>query len=423
MASAVNDAGARQRYALISADTHAGASIQDYKAYLPAKWHDEFDAWSSSFSDAWGDIDGDGDENLRLGTSSFMSPVNWDSDRRVRDLESNGIVAEVIFPNTVPPFYPSGSLTAAAPQSREEYAARWAGIQAHNRWLADFCAQTPNRRAGIAQIFLDDVDQAVAEVRWAKEHGLRGVLLPGDHHARVVNVYYPKLDALWQVCEELAMPIHRHGAVVAEAEGPETGVASPAIGLLEAGMFGQRVYGQLVLAGVFDRFPGLQLVFAETRIAWIPTMLANLDGYVRQAGYAGSITNMFAGKAVARLERLPSEYFPTNCHAGTFFADNDVDVFHQLGVDRLMWGADYPHHEGTWPHTSLAIRRNFASVPEHEVRQLTSINAATLYDLDLEYLQSLADRVGPTPDEVAVPLDVADFPDSPCPSFDARFVA
>lgn len=412
-----------RRYVLVSADTHAGASIRDYKEYLPSRWHESFDAWAATFSDAWGDIDRDGDEDLRLGTSSFLSPANWDSDRRLRDLESDGVVAEVIFPNTVPPFYPSGSLTAAAPRTQEEYEARWAGIQAHNRWLADFCAQTPHRRAGIAQIFLDDVDQAVAEICWAKEHGLRGVLLPGDHHAKVVNVYYPKLDAVWAVCEELAMPIHRHGAVVAEAEGPDTGVASPAIGLLEAGMFGQRVFGQLVLAGVFDRFPELQLVFAETRIAWIPTMLANLDSYVRQAGYVGSITNMFAGKAVSRLKRLPSEYFPTNCRVGTFFADNDVDVFHQLGVDRLMWGADYPHHEGTWPYTDLALRRNFANVAEHEVRQLTSINAAKVYDLDLDYLQSLADRVGPRPEDVAVPLDIADFPDSPCPSFDARFVA
>ena len=60
------------------------------------------------------------------------------------------------------------------------YELRWAGLKAHNRWLADFCAETPGRRAGMAQIFLNDVDDAVAEIVWAREHGLfGGILLPG----------------------------------------------------------------------------------------------------------------------------------------------------------------------------------------------------------------------------------------------------
>ena len=59
-----------------------------------------------------------------------------------------GIAAEVVFPNTIPPFFPSGSLLAPMP-SNEEFDRRWAGLQAHNRWLADFCADTPGRRAGI----------------------------------------------------------------------------------------------------------------------------------------------------------------------------------------------------------------------------------------------------------------------------------
>ena len=99
----------------------------------------------------------------------------------MRDLEADGIAAEVIFPNTVPPFFPGGALvTQAPPADAHDLELRWAGLQAHNRWLADFCARTPGRRAGIAQILLHDVDASVEEIRWAHDHGLTGgILLPG----------------------------------------------------------------------------------------------------------------------------------------------------------------------------------------------------------------------------------------------------
>ena len=95
---------------------------------------------------------------------------NWDSDRRLAELEADGIVAEVIFPNTIPPFYPEPSLDrASCPGPTEgDLELRWAGLRAHNRWLADFCAAAPGRRAGIVQIMLHDVDAAVAEVGWAR---------------------------------------------------------------------------------------------------------------------------------------------------------------------------------------------------------------------------------------------------------------
>ena len=85
------------------------------------------------------------------------------------------MVGEVIFPNTVPPLFPSFVLFAPPP-SAADYERRRAGIQAHNRWLEDFCSRAPKRRAGIGQIFLNDVDEAIEDVKWTKEHGLRGGL-------------------------------------------------------------------------------------------------------------------------------------------------------------------------------------------------------------------------------------------------------
>src|SRR3990167_3627646 len=149
-------------YVLISCDAHAGADMLDYKPYLERRFHDEFDAWAASYhEDAWGKLDEEvscaDDPNVKLGISSFLSPYNWESDTRIAHMDSDGITAEVVFPNTVPPFYPRSIINAPAPGNAEEYRLRWEGVKAHNRWLADFCAQAPGRRAGMAQVFLYDV--------------------------------------------------------------------------------------------------------------------------------------------------------------------------------------------------------------------------------------------------------------------------
>ena len=127
--------------------------------------------------------------------------------------DADGVVGEVIFPNTVPPFFPSFVLFARPPKP-EEYEHRLAGIQAHNRWLEDFCGRYPERRAGIGQIFLNDIDDAIEDVKWIKEHGLRGGILlptvpPDVDWIKPLN--HPDYDRLWAVCQDLEVPVNCHG--------------------------------------------------------------------------------------------------------------------------------------------------------------------------------------------------------------------
>ena len=118
-----------------------------------------------------------------------------------------------MFPNTVPPFYP-GFVLFAGPPKPEDYAHRRAGLQAHNRWLVDFCASRPGTRAGIGQIFLNDVDDAIEDATWIKEHGLRGgVLLPNvaPDVKWVKPLYDPYYDPLWAACQDMDIPVTLHG--------------------------------------------------------------------------------------------------------------------------------------------------------------------------------------------------------------------
>jgi hypothetical protein len=78
---------------------------------------------------------------------------------------------------------------------------------------------------------------------------------------------------------------------------------------------------------------------------------------------------------------------------------------HEIGVDRIMWGQDYPHIEGTYPYTTEALRNTFAGIDTDEVARMVGLNAASVYGFDLAKLAPVAERVGPTVEEVRVPLD------------------
>ena len=119
----------------------------------------------------------------------------------------------------------------------------------------------------------------------------------------------------------------------------------------------------------------------------------------------------------------PSEYFERQVHLGaSFLPQGDCAVRHEVGLDRIMWGSDYPHVEGSYPYTREHLRLTFEGVPEDEIQQMVGLNAARVYGFDLEKLAPIAARVGPTKAEVALPLDRAAVPKQAykCPAFENK---
>ncbi|MEI2697507.1 MAG: amidohydrolase family protein [Microthrixaceae bacterium] len=92
-------------------------------------------------------------------------------------------------------------------------------------------------------------------------------------------------------------------------------------------------------------------------------------------------------------------------------APSDAAAREVVGADRMMWGSDYPHNEGTFPHTREALRQRFSDVDEAAMRMLLADNAAALYGFDLDALAPIAARVGPTVGELRVPL--TELPEDP----------
>lgn len=386
------------RYVVISTDTHAGADLLDYKPYLPTRLHDEFDAWAKTYVSPFDD--------LIIATAKR----NWDHDMRISEMDADGVAAEVLLPNTVPPFFPTTpNITISLPKTQREFELRWAGVQAHNRWQIDFCSLAPARRRGLIQIFPNDIDAALNEIRWGADHDcFGGVLLPavspGD--PEVAPLFHTRYEPLWALCAELDLTIVQHagaGSPVMPMDQP----ASNAVLVTEMALWAQRTLGHLILAGVFERYPTLRFVPTEQGTLWVLQQLAVLDAMVpTMKSEAGNRTyGMFGGSSVDSLTLTPSEYAQRNCYLASELAPFDAPMIDFLGADHIMWGSDYPHEEGFAPESALALRWALHDRSESECRQILAGNAGRLYRFDLDALTPVAAKIGPAVSDVHTPLE------------------
>lgn len=371
------------RVAVISVDGHMKPSWAAYRDYLDPAWRERYDAWVGAIS----------------GTPDFChaelgQAAQWEPKKRVADLEAQGVVAEVVFPNGVTPF--AGAEGAAC----DPEAIR-AGYRAHNRWLADACAEVPGRIFPQALIDFGDIDAAVEEIHAARENGFVGVvmppLLPGTPGSRYF--FDPALDPIWAACVETGLPLSQHGGSGAPRYEPQ-GLAAFLVLATEHSFFSGRSLWQLILGGVFDRFPALKVAYVETETWWLRPVMELLDGRDR----LGDDWAKAAGRPGSRpYSRLPSDYLRTNIWMGLSpftkgAADNMRDGPERglITTSNAMIGADYPHPETALPWLRNTVEQFAASseVGVEAARRVICGNAARLYGIDLGPLEPLMARVG-----------------------------
>lgn len=304
-----------------------------------------------------------------------------DPARHLEELAADGVVADVIFPDgsqqNGPPF-----LAASGPGAvGADHALQSVGAWAYNRWLADFVSHAPGRLGGVALMTIHDVEDAVAQVRWAKEHGLRGVLLPagvGD----LPFYHHPRYEPIWSVCEELELPLHTHVGSATPDYGDLPG--SLTIFATESMWFSHRPFWYLIWGAVFERHPGLTMVFAEQGSDWVPELLELLDRMYH---------TMFRHEQ-KRLSLPPSEYWKRQCAVQSMFlTPREVAARHATGVENMLWGSDYPHYEGSWPNSLEYLRELLEGVPPAEIRAILGANAARIYGFDMAELDAVAARL------------------------------
>ena len=329
----------------------------------------------------------------------------------------------MIFPNTSPPFAPTMMSEFGEAEVGKDFEKRWAGIRAHNRWLADFCKDAPGRRAGIVQIFLPFVEESVQEIRWAKENGLfGGVLLPGAPPGSGIEpLYSPKYEPIFAVCEELAMPLNHHTG----SSTPDFGMYLPqslAMFMLEVTWWTHRALWHLIFSGVFERHPKLQFTLTESgdrlgaRRARRARQLLHahevqrpvLRAHLRRSDRREAVSEASRSTSRASVTSAPASSRPRSARDVTRSASTASCGAAIIRTSR----APTPTRASTCASASRVV-------PEDEIQQMVALNAAKLYGFDLEQLAGIAAKIGPTKAEVAVPLAQSDVPPKAlkCPAF------
>lgn len=285
----------------------------------------------------------------------------YDPEVRLADLARDGVDAEVLYPTIAMQMYPI-----------PDAGFQWALFKAYNTWLGEeFCAAHPERYKGVAMLNHEDVDGAVAELERAASIGLSGVMVPA--YAGEENPYDdPALDPLWAAAVDHDMPVSLHAATSRDrSKAWNTGTATDAITRI---VNVQRIILDMILGGVFDRFPLLRVVSAENDAGWAGCVLERADYYWHRNRH---VTGQRYHQELCKQE--PSTYFHENVRL-TFMRDRTAVLAAEvIGAQTLMWGNDFPHHVSTWPQSEKVLEWNFAGVDPHIRRMVVCDNVRALY--------------------------------------------
>ncbi len=306
--------------------------------------------------------------------------------QRVQEQDIDGIEAEVLFPNM--------QMGPRLWRTMADDDAYRAAVRAYNDWLGEeYCPVSPDRLIGLGVIPWTNVDDAVAELAHCAKLGLPGVTLGvfpnGKGHPT------PEDDRFWSAAIDMKMPLTVH--VGFDRQGPRAAQpaflypdADPAVikrlggrtlvewvALPFLGTASAMSLAQMVLSGVFDRLPALEIFFAETRLGWVPFWMEEADyWYERHRHWAARLLGF------QPLRERPSDYARRHVYFSVQHVERvAVELRHHLGVEHVMFATDFPHIECDWPNTRPFAERLFAGVPADEAFKIAAGNTLDFFRL------------------------------------------
>jgi predicted TIM-barrel fold metal-dependent hydrolase len=284
-----------------------------------------------------------------------------DSQARLADQAIDHLRAEVIYPGL-------GLFISGAPDG--EYVREC--FRVYNDWLSEFCADAPDRLLGVGLLPMKGpIAWAVEEAERSAKKGLRSFGIPTELPGR--SYQEREFDQLWATLQEIGLPISLHVGMDEPFHVKVTRLGMAKAYTDSKICSAERAMADLILGAVPQRYPKLRFVLAEGGIGWIASVLRSIDHWWEDHHHWME----------PKVDEPPSFYFGRRFWA-TFEDDRAGVLTRELvGVDRLMWGSDYPHTEGTFPHSQEQIMKDFRGVSEAEVQQMVAGNAARLYGVDL----------------------------------------
>jgi predicted TIM-barrel fold metal-dependent hydrolase len=373
----------RGKYFMVSADTHLSPPPTLIRDRIDAKFKDRVPRMERDKDGVlWTIVEGvrptriieanlDGEDLYRskAGSSGGLDSDTNNLEKRMADLDLDGIDAELCFPNG------AALLAFWTP----DVAMSRAQFRIYNDWAAELTRNHRDRMSVAACIATGEIDEAVKEVEHAAKLGYRVITLPtkpvfgaNDTH---LNYNSTKFDPLWAAIQEAGLTITFHvstGDDPRASRGPGGAIVNFTVHALSSTA---EPVANLCASGVFDRFPKLRFSTVEAGIGWLPWFLDTMDeGYRKH--------HMWVSPKLKH--GLPGDYFRAH-GAATFGEDRSglalIESFKL--VDNVCWANDYPHHEGTFPHSGQAIEREMGRFDDDTRAKLLGLNAARIFNFDV----------------------------------------
>jgi predicted TIM-barrel fold metal-dependent hydrolase len=373
------------KFGLISADSHAAFGRDDFTSRMSAKWaeraprvaeseHDgeKVDGWS-----IYGRPPGETVCNCPalMGDPFPHWPKRWeevprmafDPAERLKALDTDGVDAEVLFPNP-----PGGSYHNYGDPEFE-----LAAVQAYNDILSDWVRVSDRYLPLAALPWLQTPENIGREVERAVEGGHRGVNLMGRMPGDLPHLTDPHWDPIWDVCQSLGVPIHFHGssglnaaASIKRWDGYSTRQAHSA-STSTSSVTPAQIIPQLIFSGVTERFPRLKCTFAEAGIGGLNYVLAACD-------HEWETRHLWTEGMSTR----PSEVVRRQMFVTFWFEQEGIKLRNDIGIENIMWESDLPHVASYYPRSWDAVERVLEGVSEEDRRKLCYENAIRVYQLD-----------------------------------------
>ena len=280
-----------------------------------------------------------GADGLTIAELSVRPPGARDMRERVKDLDNEGVWAEVMY----------ASLGLWSNMINDQTLVREAA-HAQNEWMVtEIKAVAPDRLVPAGQMPLLSVDDAVAEIQHIADIGLHIASLPTGVAPGMPDWNDNAWEPLWASAEEAGIVLGFHigtdGGTQVIARGPGGAV----INYVETTYGGQKVATKLVACGALDRHPNLRVLISEGGATWVPFLGDRMNEGYRQHG-------MFVRPT---LSRLPKEILFSQVYASFQHDESAPAANHAMGYKNVMWGSDYPHLEGTFGHTQKTLHELF----------------------------------------------------------------
>jgi len=245
--------------------------------------------------------------------------------------------------------------------------------RAYNNWMVEFCAEAPHMLKGVAMLNNYDPDDAVRELTRTRALGMVGGIIsvyPGAEQ----NYGLPHYERLWAAASEMGMPLSLH--VLTNHNGPY-GVPFKQVTYslrVNAEYWVRMSLADMIFAGVFERHPNLVVETSEHEAAWIPYFCWQMDWTWER--------RIRKRMQQAATPERPSAYFRRNVYASIIYDRLAVEMREQIGVDRIMWGSDFPHEQSTLPNSTPFLAELLTGLSEIDRQAIAFGNAARLFGFD-----------------------------------------